>query len=90
MDETTQSYNNGENEIKPISYDGTYFLLLLMRYKWFIIISVIIVTTASVFYTLSLENWYQASVNAIPSKSQGGLFDNMLRIRYDQVRRIRR
>ncbi|MFC2130546.1 hypothetical protein ACFLSQ_03850 [Bacteroidota bacterium] len=60
------------------NYGGAYLLLLLHRYKWFVIITVFLATTASVILSLSMPNWYEATVSAVPSKTQGSLFDNML------------
>jgi tyrosine-protein kinase Etk/Wzc len=71
---------NGDNPgIKPekINYDGSYLLMLMHRYKWIYIILIILTIVASVLLTLSMPNWYKASVNAVPSKSQGSLFNNM-------------
>ncbi len=63
---------------KKISYDGTYLFALMLKYKWFYIIIVTLATAGSVILSLNMPNWYSASINAVPSKAQGSLFDNMV------------
>ena len=49
-----------------------------MKYKWFVSITVVLATIASVVLTLQMDNWYSSTANAVPSKSQGSMFENML------------
>lgn len=78
MEELVKQENQNQQSGNHIKYDGSYLILLLYRYKWFIIITVIIASSASVFFSLRMPNWYSATVNTVPSQSQGGIFDNMM------------
>lgn len=51
------------------------FFAVIFRHKWFIIITVVLATAASVFAVLQLPNWFGATVNLVPPKSSaaGGL-----------------
>lgn len=54
-------------------------LALLLRYKWLILILMIISGVGSVFYSLNyIEVQYKSTVNLVPPKSGGDAFDNML------------
>jgi capsule polysaccharide export protein KpsE/RkpR len=78
MSENENNLNEVMSNNRDRSMDGTYFLYLLFKYKWFVIITVTIATVASAILSLQMDNWYSATVNAVPSKSQGSLFDNMI------------
>lgn len=69
---------NSNNFNRQKQYDGAYLLILLLKYKWFVIITVFLATVLSVVLSLSMPNWYKATANTVPSKTQGGLFQNML------------
>lgn len=51
------------------------FFAVIFRHKWFIIITVVLATAASVVAVLQLPNWFGATVNLVPPKSSaaGGL-----------------
>jgi len=79
MEESSNILENTEtNNSRQVRYDGAYLLALMLKFKWFIIIIVTLATAASVVFSLYMPNWYSASINAVPSKSQGSLFDNMM------------
>ncbi|ROL62351.1 hypothetical protein D9V86_01100 [Bacteroidetes/Chlorobi group bacterium ChocPot_Mid] len=79
MNDMTKKDEQGEEIIhQKISYDGTYFLVLMLKYKWFLIITVFLATAGATVFSLYMPNWYSASINAVPSKSQSSLFDNVI------------
>ncbi len=69
---------NSNNIRKTTQYDGAYLLILLLKYKWFVIITVFLASVLSISLSLMMPNWYSATANTVPSKTQGGLFQNML------------
>jgi len=78
MEDSSKSVKTEVAVPSKISYGGAYFLALMLKFKWFTIIVVILVTAASVFFTLRMPDWYSSSINAVPSKTQGSLFENMM------------
>lgn len=60
------------------AHDGFYFLALLFKNKWFILLFTLIVTIASVIYSLNMKIWYASTVNVVPPQSSGSLFESAL------------
>ncbi len=72
QNEQSLTQSTGKNTgIKLSERDGVYFMALLVKNKWFIIAFTVIATTASVFYSLSLPNWYASTVNSVPPQTSG-------------------
>jgi len=67
-----------EKNMEKRHFDSAYFLFLLVKYKWFVIITVTVVTVSSIIFSLQMDNWYASSANLVPSKSQGSIFENMI------------
>ncbi|MFH1050073.1 MAG: hypothetical protein V1779_03970 [bacterium] len=79
MENSSNNLKNPEaKDSYQVKYDGAYLLALMLKYKWFYIIIVILATAGAVVLSLNMPNWYSASINAVPSKTQGSLFDNMM------------
>ncbi len=71
--------NNSNNQSPDKSFDGLYLIALLIKYKWFIIILLSIVTIASVIISLLIPNEYTATVNTVPPKRNiGSLMENTM------------
>ncbi len=72
---------NQESNNSPQSnteFSGFVMVALLFKHKWYIIIATILVAVASVFYSLSLPNWYSASINVVPPKSAGNMLEQAM------------
>jgi len=70
MDQNSTDYRKQEGAI--------YFFSVLLRYKVFIIITVFVITAASVVISLLLPKWYAATANVIPPQQSGSAFEGAL------------
>ena len=53
--------------------------VLLFKYKWAILLSILFMTISSTIYSLYfVEVQYKSTVNLVPPKSQGDAFDNIM------------
>jgi tyrosine-protein kinase Etk/Wzc len=55
-----------------------YFFSMLLRYKVFIMITVFVITSASVVISLLLPKWYASTANVIPPQQSGTAFEGAL------------
>ncbi|MDA3843398.1 MAG: hypothetical protein PF588_03395 [Candidatus Kapabacteria bacterium] len=71
-----------ENATEKFEYekkhDGFYLLVLMLKYKVFMIVSIVIAIGASVGISLQMDNWYTSTVNAVPPKQSGDLLKSAL------------
>ncbi len=68
-----------ENKDKIIdNYDGIYFAAILFKHKWFIIITVFVVTAASVIISLNLKNEFKSTVSVVPPKSSASMLESAM------------
>ena len=65
------SENKIENEI--IEYDGFYITALLFKFKYYILIAVLVITAGATVYALIIPNWYKSTINVVPPNDAGGL-----------------
>ena len=73
MNETNECDNNNSAE-----FSGFMMVVLLFKHKWYIIITTIIAAIVSIIYSLSLPNWYSASINVVPPKSAGNILEQAM------------
>lgn len=59
-------------------FSGFLMVALLFKHKWYIIVATVLVAVASVIYSLSLPNWYSASVSVVPPKSAGNMLEQAM------------
>ncbi len=78
MEEKEAINSNLKSEQNQRESGGIYFVALLLKHKWFVIVITTAAAVLSVVLTLSMPNWYTASANAVPAKTQSSLFDNMM------------
>ena len=70
--------NAPENFEYEKKHDGFYLLVLMLKYKVFMIVSIVIAIGASVGISLNMDNWYTSTVNAVPPKQSGDLLKSAL------------
>ena len=73
MNETNEYDNNNSSE-----FSGFMMVVLLFKHKWYIIMTTIIAAIVSIIYSLSLPNWYSASINVVPPKSAGNILEQAM------------
>lgn len=82
QNQENQSIDNHTNNInqptKQVNTESVYFFALLFKYKIFIIIFTLIFTIGSIIYSITLPNWYSATVNAVPPKGTGSFLESSL------------
>jgi capsule polysaccharide export protein KpsE/RkpR len=61
---------------RPDDREGMKVFMILMRHKIFIIVTVALMTAASVVISLILPEWYRAEASIVPPNSSSGLTDN--------------
>lgn len=65
-----QHTSTGSTPVAPApGNEAARFFALLLRHKWFIILTVVIATGISVVAVLQMPNWYAATTNLVPPKS---------------------
>lgn len=69
---------NELNTIKPTVFSGLMMVVLLFKHKWYILLATIVAAIASIIYSLSLPNWYSASINVVPPKSAGNILEQAM------------
>lgn len=74
-----EEIKNVIEEAKSYPKQGVDYFAEVLKYKYFILIFVLVTTGFSVWYSLSLPNWYAATINVIqPQLSQsGGAFSGL-------------
>lgn len=75
-----QHTSTGNAPVSPATGNETArFFALLLRYKWFILLTVLIATGVSVYAVLQMPNWYAATVSLVPPKASAasGLAGNI-------------
>ncbi|MBI5325201.1 MAG: hypothetical protein HZB41_08025 [Ignavibacteriae bacterium] len=61
------------------SFDGVFYIALLLKHKFFILIVTALFCVTSVIISLLMPNWYSASVSAVPPKKAiGSLFESAM------------
>jgi uncharacterized protein involved in exopolysaccharide biosynthesis len=60
------------------AFDALKVLAILLRHKVFIFASVLVVTAAALVYSLTMDNWYAATVSMVPPKRSPSGMDGML------------
>jgi tyrosine-protein kinase Etk/Wzc len=50
------------------------FLIVLIRWRRFIITNTLAITIVAVIFTLFIDNWYTSTASILPPKKKGGLF----------------
>ena len=71
--ELTENKNTSQN-----IFDSLSILVLLMRFKWLIMLFVIVVTGITAYLAFQIPNLYTATVNAVPPKTSGSAFESMM------------
>ena len=75
----TSQNNDGRRQLMAMAgYSGLMFLKLLLRYKYFILIFVVLATVSEGIYAFRMPNWYTATVSAVPPKSSNSMFEGMM------------
>ena len=59
-------------------FSGFLMVVLLFKHKWYILLATILTAVAAIFYSISLPNWYSASINVVPPKSAGNMMDQAM------------
>ncbi len=67
-----------ESDNKNIKTDGLYFIAVVFKYKWFVIVVTTIAVIVSVIASLQMDNWYQSTVSVVPPKSSGSMLAGAL------------
>lgn len=63
---------------QTVGFDSMKLLAAILKYKYFIIAFVIIVTAVTALYWFSQPNYYKASTNLVPPKTSGSAFESMV------------
>ena len=74
MNESKQEFPANDDE----RFDSLKILAAILKYKYFIIAFVIIVTGITAIYWFSQANYYKATTNLVPPKTSGSAFESMI------------
>lgn len=69
---------NVHDKNKPTEFSGFMMVVLLFKHKWYILLATIIAAIVSIVYSISLPNWYSASINVVPPKSAGNILEQAM------------
>ena len=67
-----------ESDNKNLNMDGLYFIAVIFKYKWFVIIVTTLAVIVSVIVSLQMDNWYKSTASVVPPKSTGSMMSGAL------------
>lgn len=73
IDDTIEQDKN-----RPTEFSGFMMVVLLFKHKWYILLATLVAAIVSIIYSLSLPNWYSASINVVPPKSAGNVLEQAM------------
>ncbi len=67
---------NQNSNVVNSNFDSFYYIALFYKYKWLIIVFVLVATGVSVFLALNMDNWYASTANLVPPKKEGSILES--------------
>lgn len=66
------------NKTSTDNFDSFQLFIAIMKFKWLIILFVLLVTSISGYIAFKMPNKYTSMVNVVPPKSSGSAFESMM------------